>query len=206
MLKNIGLFCKRDLQKRPIFCKETYIFKHPDNLVFVLLCACILGGANLQRFGVLLYDYVSGCGRGWVISDEWWVIICDRCATACATTHSYVTQQHLLIRVTIVLVHMWHTCNKTDSCVPYATRVHMCGWCWVLQCVAVCCSVCCNVCHTQHLFICDATILNCIWHMCNNTCNNTDSYVTQQHWFKRDICATTLIYMGWLRSVGSIKL
>jgi len=29
MLKNIGLFCKRDLQKRPIFCKETYIFKHP---------------------------------------------------------------------------------------------------------------------------------------------------------------------------------
>ena len=31
MLKNIGLFCKRDLQKRPIFCKETYIFKHPMN-------------------------------------------------------------------------------------------------------------------------------------------------------------------------------
>jgi len=31
MLKNIGLFCKRDLQKRHIFCKETYIFKHPTN-------------------------------------------------------------------------------------------------------------------------------------------------------------------------------
>ena len=31
MLKNIGLFCKRDLQKRPVFCKETYIFKHPTN-------------------------------------------------------------------------------------------------------------------------------------------------------------------------------
>jgi len=31
MLKNIGLFCQRDLQKRPIFCKETYIFKHPTN-------------------------------------------------------------------------------------------------------------------------------------------------------------------------------
>jgi len=31
MLKNIGLFCKRALQKRPIFCKETYIFKHPTN-------------------------------------------------------------------------------------------------------------------------------------------------------------------------------
>jgi len=31
MLKNIGLFCKRDLQKRPVFCKETYIFRHPTN-------------------------------------------------------------------------------------------------------------------------------------------------------------------------------
>jgi len=31
MLKNIGFFCKRDLQKRPIFCKETYIFKHPTH-------------------------------------------------------------------------------------------------------------------------------------------------------------------------------
>ena len=31
MPKNIGLFCKRALQKRPIFCKETYIFKHPIN-------------------------------------------------------------------------------------------------------------------------------------------------------------------------------
>jgi len=31
MLKNIGLFCNRDLQKRPIFCKETYIFKHPTH-------------------------------------------------------------------------------------------------------------------------------------------------------------------------------
>jgi len=31
MLKNISLCCKRALQKRPIFCKETYIFKHPIN-------------------------------------------------------------------------------------------------------------------------------------------------------------------------------
>ena len=30
MLKNIGLFCKRALQKRPVFCKETYI-KHPTH-------------------------------------------------------------------------------------------------------------------------------------------------------------------------------
>ena len=31
MFKNIGLFCKRALQKRPVFCKETCIFKHPTH-------------------------------------------------------------------------------------------------------------------------------------------------------------------------------
>jgi len=31
MLENIGLFCKRDTQKRPVFCKETCIFKHPTH-------------------------------------------------------------------------------------------------------------------------------------------------------------------------------
>ena len=31
MLNNIGLFCKRALQKRPVFCKETCIFKHPTH-------------------------------------------------------------------------------------------------------------------------------------------------------------------------------
>jgi len=31
MLKNTGLFCKRALQKRPVFCKETCIFKHPTH-------------------------------------------------------------------------------------------------------------------------------------------------------------------------------
>jgi len=31
LLKIIGLFCKRALQKRPIFFKETYNFKEPTN-------------------------------------------------------------------------------------------------------------------------------------------------------------------------------
>jgi len=31
MLQIIGLFCKRALQKRPVFCKETFIFKHPTH-------------------------------------------------------------------------------------------------------------------------------------------------------------------------------
>jgi len=31
LLKIIGLICKRDLQKRPIFCKENRNFKEPTN-------------------------------------------------------------------------------------------------------------------------------------------------------------------------------
>jgi len=31
LLKIIGLFCKRTLQKRPIFSKETYNLKEPTN-------------------------------------------------------------------------------------------------------------------------------------------------------------------------------
>jgi len=31
LLKIIGLFCKKNLQKRPIFSKETYNFKEPTN-------------------------------------------------------------------------------------------------------------------------------------------------------------------------------
>ena len=31
LLKITGLFCKRALQKRPVFCKETCIFKHPTH-------------------------------------------------------------------------------------------------------------------------------------------------------------------------------
>jgi len=38
MLKNIGLFCKRALQKRPVFCKETCIFKHPTHRSHPIEC------------------------------------------------------------------------------------------------------------------------------------------------------------------------
>jgi len=31
LLQIIGLFCKRALQKRPIFSKETYDFREPTN-------------------------------------------------------------------------------------------------------------------------------------------------------------------------------
>jgi len=41
MLKNIRLFCKRVLQKRPIFCKETYVFQHPTHRSHPIVHVCI---------------------------------------------------------------------------------------------------------------------------------------------------------------------
>jgi len=39
LLKDIGLFCKRALQKRPIFCKETYVVREPTNRNHLISCA-----------------------------------------------------------------------------------------------------------------------------------------------------------------------
>jgi len=36
MPKNIDLFCKRALHRRPMFCKETYIVKHPTKETYTL--------------------------------------------------------------------------------------------------------------------------------------------------------------------------
>jgi len=40
LLKIIGLFCKRALQKRPIFFKETYNLKEPTNRSHPISCIC----------------------------------------------------------------------------------------------------------------------------------------------------------------------
>ena len=56
MLKNIGLFCKRDLQKRPIFCKETYIFKHPTHRSHPIHTFFDVGLATLNNRTIRAYD------------------------------------------------------------------------------------------------------------------------------------------------------
>ena len=58
MLKNIGLFCKRDLQKRPIFCKETYIFKHPTHRSHpIVMCySCVRRDSFLHSIS---HEYVK---------------------------------------------------------------------------------------------------------------------------------------------------
>jgi len=42
LLKNLRLFCKRALQKRPIFCNETYVFKEPTNRSHPILISFVL--------------------------------------------------------------------------------------------------------------------------------------------------------------------
>ena len=42
LLKNIGLFCKRALQERPVFCNETYVFKEPTNRSHPILTSFVL--------------------------------------------------------------------------------------------------------------------------------------------------------------------
>ena len=43
LLKNIGLFCKRDLWKRRYSAKETYIFNEPTNHSHPILEMCTVG-------------------------------------------------------------------------------------------------------------------------------------------------------------------
>ena len=64
MLKNIGLFCKRALQKRIVFCKETCIFKHPthrshpiskyvEDIPHILIC-----GISMYICGISTYSHI----------------------------------------------------------------------------------------------------------------------------------------------------
>jgi len=48
LLKIIGLFCKRALQKRPVFSKETYNFKEPTNRSHPICLFC--GARAMYRF------------------------------------------------------------------------------------------------------------------------------------------------------------
>jgi len=76
MLKNIGLLCKRDLQKRPIFCKETYIFKHPthrshpivDTIIIIVSRRNYYGLATINRLLKIMGLWVSFIFENRVIS------------------------------------------------------------------------------------------------------------------------------------------
>ena len=57
--KNIGLFCKRALQKRPVFCKETCIFKHPTNRSHPIYCV----SRELSEFRSISTRYICWVSR-----------------------------------------------------------------------------------------------------------------------------------------------
>jgi len=59
LLKNIGLFCKIALQKRPIFSKETYNFKEPTNRSHPI---CTYLHVHVQNIGRLQPVYIE-CKR-----------------------------------------------------------------------------------------------------------------------------------------------
>jgi len=59
MLKNIGLFYKRALQKRPVFCKETCIFKHPTNRSHPIYCV----SRELSEFRSISTRYICWVSR-----------------------------------------------------------------------------------------------------------------------------------------------
>jgi len=90
MLKNIGLFCKKALQKRPLFCKETCIFKHPTHrshpisfsLSSYVLSSCFCSWYHLftllfVRVCVFVRGYSEGISFFFPLSkDLLWVTSC----------------------------------------------------------------------------------------------------------------------------------
>jgi len=117
MLKNIGLFCKRALQKRPVFCKETCIFKHPTHrshpiatdgmprrltclqlrcnpfspLVFPLTMTHSYVPWLIHMYHRLVYVYHDSFICTMTHSFAPWLIHLYHDSFMCTTTHSYVT-------------------------------------------------------------------------------------------------------------------
>ena len=131
MLKNIGLLCKRALQKRPVFCKETCIFKHPTHrshpicpthmpicLIYMcdvsysrvchdylLTCICMSSFTCVPSlpFDVHLYVIIHVCA----ITTFWYASVCH---------HSRVCHHYLLICI----------CMSLFTCVPsLSSDVHL---------------------------------------------------------------------------------
>jgi len=127
--KNIGFFCKRDLRKRPIFCKETYIFKHPTHrshpiALLEALCAHIV---------MPLMMYCSHASQ-------------QHRQLSCATDHMPRLRDGVLQCVAVRVVccsQCVAVCSSALQCVAVRCSALQCVAvrCSALQCVAVCCSV-----------------------------------------------------------------
>ena len=140
LLKIIGLFCKRALQKRLYSAKETYNFKDPitqsDGESRLL-------PGNFQGSPVKTYLKVTGTqwkldrnfgSRNYFVFD----FLCPW--TVCGVSESCVYPKASYKRVYLSLPH---SITRVMQCVAVCCRVlrGVAVCCSVLQCVAVCCSV-----------------------------------------------------------------
>jgi len=138
LLKIIGLFCKRDLQKRRYSAKETYNFidptdcSHPIMNVLILLCCDIYNqSSNLSKISFLnrkeTYKTDDILQKRHTI---WWIYwffdvvlstmshqICHELNELCRVTLCRVIFRHLRVReiywtefVTFTLCIPWHPC------------------------------------------------------------------------------------------------
>ena len=127
MLKNIGLFCKRDLQKRPIFCKETYIFKHPTHR-----------SHPIPPVGGVLF-----------VNSLTFAVCCSvlQCVAVCCSVVQCSVVQCVAVCCNVLKLLR---CSLLQSFAEFRSMLQCVGQC-VGQCVAVCCSVlqcvavCCSV-------------------------------------------------------------
>jgi len=188
MLKNIGLFCKRDLQKRPIFCKETYIFKHPTHCSHPITASNVLSLYNTLQRTAINHNIAAYCNLLQLTATP--------CNTQANTAEAAVTALNVLsLYNTLQRTALNHNiaaycnllqltakhCNTQANTAEAAvtalnvlTHQHLASWlameevvvcCSVLQCVAVCCNmlqcvaVCC--CVLQCVAVC-CSVLQCV--------------------------------------------
>jgi len=127
MLKNIGLFCKRALQKRPIFCKETYIFKHPTNrshpiTIFMertLYSVKKIDG--IQNIG-LVYVSLQNIGlfcRAFLQKRP--IFLCLNTEYRARLTNTHLNQMYVGIKC----VKLYQIGIKLDQNVSYVSNVHL---------------------------------------------------------------------------------
>jgi len=139
MLKNIGLFCKRALQKRPVFCKETCVFKHPTHR-----------SHPISEIMYCRYEIYCAAVHQHICLEKKCVEKKEKKKTYSASEGPHASTKMLRLVVSIFCVAVW---CRVLQCVAVCCSVVHCGavWCSVVQCGAVCCSVlqcvavCCSV-------------------------------------------------------------
>jgi len=119
MLKNIGLFCKRALQKRPVFCKKTCIFKHPTHRSHPILVVWLNTAYTTPK----------------------WIQICQ-CVYVCARASV------VLVFACIIFVKMIHVYIYVHICICTCMYAYVCTcMCTCICLLLVCLSLYIDICY-----------------------------------------------------------